>query len=253
MSIEATRRFQRFDAIIFDWGGTLSEWALVEFEEMWRMAARHLAPHMGEPPEELERRLARVELDAWASAAEGGHRSFAFNDLVNRASQALGTDVAEAIVEEASEHYLDSWLPHIAHDPEAAPVLRELRDRGLKTGLLSNTHWPSDFHERMLERDGLGHLLDARLYTSELPYMKPHPEVFERALEAVGVSDPARAVFVGDRLYDDVHGARAAGLRAIHRHNPHTPAYDVTPDASITHLAEIPPILDAWERAAPRS
>ena len=45
------------EAVIFDWGGTLSHWALVEFHEVWRMAARHLAPHLAETEDELAARL----------------------------------------------------------------------------------------------------------------------------------------------------------------------------------------------------
>ncbi len=234
-------------AVIFDWGGTLAAWSLVEFTDIWRLAALHLAPHMGTTPTELERRLADIEVNAWADTATD-HRSFTFRDLVTRASDALSVDVADALVEEASRHYLDSWLPHIEHDDEAAPMLRALRERGLRTALLSNTHWPSDFHERMLERDGLGHLLDARLYTSELPYIKPHPQVFERILAKLDVA-PEHAVFVGDRLFDDIFGAQRAGMRAIHRPNPHVPPYEVTPDATIGRLSEIPGILDEWEHA----
>ena len=54
-------------------------------------------------------------------------------------------------------------------------VLGCLRDKGLRLGLLSNTHWPRQFHERFLERDGLADLLDARFYTSEMEYVKPTP------------------------------------------------------------------------------
>jgi putative hydrolase of the HAD superfamily len=97
----------------------------------------------------------------------------------------------------------------------------------------------------MLERDGLGHLLDVRLYTCELEYMKPHPDAFARILDAVGV-DAERAVYVGDRLFDDIFGAQRAGMRAIHRPNPHVPAHEAVPDATIERLSEIPGILDAW-------
>src|SRR5690606_2573863 len=113
------------------------------------------------------------------------HRAFTFRDLVDRASKAIGADVADALIEEATEHYLTSWLPHIEHDPDAVPLLEGLRAQGIRTGLLSNTHWPADFHERMLERDGLAHLLDARVYTSDLKFTKPHPEAFQAALDAV--------------------------------------------------------------------
>lgn len=233
------------EAVIFDWGGTLSEWAVVEFDEMWQMAARHLAPHLGEDEEALTRRLVEVELEAWART-QTDSRSFTFADLVGRASRALGVDIADALVDEASDFYLDGWLPHIAHFEDAAPTLEALRAQGIRTALLSNTHWPRDFHERMLERDGLAHLLDARLYTSELPYMKPHAQAFRAALDALEVADPSRAVYVGDRLYDDVHGAKRVGLRAIHRRNDYAPPYDAQPDAVIDVLADIPPILERW-------
>ena len=32
------------EAVIFDWGGTLADYAQVELEDMWRLAARHIAP-----------------------------------------------------------------------------------------------------------------------------------------------------------------------------------------------------------------
>jgi putative hydrolase of the HAD superfamily len=99
----------------------------------------------------------------------------------------------------------------------------------------------------MLERDGLAHLLDARVYTSDLAVTKPHPDAFRAALDSVQVSDPSRAVYVGDRLFDDIFGAQRAGMRTIHRPNAHVPSYDVTPDASIDRLAEILPIVEAWD------
>ncbi|MDO9444135.1 MAG: HAD family hydrolase, partial [Dehalococcoidia bacterium] len=190
-------------------------------------------------------RLSQVETDAWAATASD-HASFTFLDLVRRASDALGADVADALLEEATEHYLDAWLPHIVHDPEAAETLSSLRHRGLKIGLLSNTHWPAEFHERMLERDGLAHLIDARLYTSEMPFMKPHPDAFRAALAGVGIEDAREAVFVGDRLFDDVYGAQAVGMRAIHRPNISVPSHEARPDAVIQRLSELPAIIDRW-------
>jgi len=32
------------DAVIFDWGGTLSVWVEIDIEDMWRLAARHISP-----------------------------------------------------------------------------------------------------------------------------------------------------------------------------------------------------------------
>ena len=58
-------------------------------------------------------------------------------------------------------------------------------------------------------------LIDGAVYTSEVPWTKPAPEAFLAAMDAVGVTDPAACVFVGDRLFDDIWGARAVGMRTV--------------------------------------
>jgi HAD superfamily hydrolase (TIGR01509 family) len=234
------------EAVIFDWGGTLSVYVDVEMEDMWRIAAKHLAA--GSDPareDEIRNRLVEVEAEAWASIREDG-RSFTLAQLLARASEALRLDVAAAVIEEATQGHLDAWTPHIRHDPDAAGVLRALKERGLKVGLLSNTHWPREFHEHFLARDGLVDYIDARLYTSEMDYSKPHPSAFRAALDAVGVDDPRRAVFVGDRAYDDVFGAQRAGLRTVLRPHGMVPGYDVEPDAVIGPLPELLDLVDRW-------
>ncbi len=77
--------------------------------------------------------------------------------------------------------------------------------------------------------------------------MKPHPSVFHEALSALGGVDPARAVFVGDRPYDDIHGARAVGMRTVLRHSDLVPPYDVEPDATISSLSELVGLCGEWQ------
>ena len=215
---------------------------MVEMEDMWLLAARHLAP---ERELEVAAQLAAVESAFWERSAID-HRAWTLMDLLAEAREAIGADIAEAVLEEAGVRYLDAWTPHIRHEPDAADVLQALRARGLRIGLLSNTHWPRAFHERFLERDGLIQLIDARLYTSEMSHTKPHAEAFGAALAALEVQDPAKAVFVGDRPYDDVHGAQQAGMRGVLRQNPAVPGYDVHPDACIERLSDLIPHIDAW-------
>lgn len=237
------------EAVIFDWGGTLSVYADIDMEDMWRMAAKHLAtgsePHR---EDEIRDRLVAVEAEAWARIPVD-QRSFTLAQLFARASESLGLDVAAAVVVEATQGHLDAWTPHIRHDPDAQRVLTTLHQRGLKVGLLSNTHWPRQFHEHFLARDGLSAHIDARLYTSELTYSKPHASAFRAVLDSVGVDDPSRAVFVGDRAYDDVFGAQQAGMRAVLRPHSGVPGYDVVPDAVIGRLPELLDVLDRWTAA----
>jgi putative hydrolase of the HAD superfamily len=229
-------------AVVFDWGGTLSEFVAAELVDAWRLAARHLAP---DREDELTDRLVAVEAAFWATTASH-QRSATLADLLAAATAELGLDVAEALLEEAAVRHLDAWTDHIRHDPEAAATLAALRERGLRVGLLSNTHWPRAFHERFLERDGLAQLIDARLYTSEMPHQKPHPSAFAAALGAIEVGDPGSVVFVGDRPWDDIVGAKRSGMRAVLRPNPLVEPYDVEPDAVIERLPDLLPLLDAW-------
>src|SRR3954470_4281023 len=225
------------DAVIFDWGGTLSVFVEAELVDAWRLVARHLAP---DREDEVTDVLVAVEEEFWATTSTH-QRSATLTQLLAAASERLGLDAAEALLEEAATRHLDAWTPHVTHDPEAPAALRALRDNGARIGLLSNTHWPRTFHEHFLERDGLAELIDARLYTSEMPFQKPHPSAFRTALEALGVDDPARAVFVGDRPFDDISGAKGVGMRAVLRATSSVPGYDVEPDAVIDGF---PALLD---------
>jgi putative hydrolase of the HAD superfamily len=230
------------DAVVFDWGGTLSMWSDLEMIDMWRAAARRLAP---DREDEVVAQLVEVEAASWRWTVTT-QRSTTLAELLAMASRALGLDVADAVLAEAAEHHLDAWTPHIQHDPDAVPTLEALRDRGLRIGLLSNTHWPAVFHERFLERDGLLGLIDGRVYTSDLAWVKPHPAAFMSALDAIDVTDPTRVVFVGDRPLDDIRGAQQAGMRAVLRPNPELPLGPVRPDAVIDRLPELIGIVDRW-------
>ena len=229
-------------AIVFDWGGTLSTFADVDLEDMWTLAARHFDPGR---EDEVRRHLHAVEAATFARSLTD-QRSSTLRQILEQASDELGLDVTEAVLEEAGTQYLDAWTPHIVHEPDAAATLRTIKDRGIRTGLLSNTHWPRAFHEHFLERDGLADLLDVRLYTSELTHMKPHPSVFAAVLDALGIDDPTTAVFVGDRLHDDVFGGRRAGLKTVWRRNDLVPTFDVVPDATIDALSDLSDLLDRW-------
>ena len=147
--------------------------------------------------------------------------------------------------------YRAFWEPHTHTDPDVVPLLEGLRRDGVKVGVLSNTIWPRAWHEDFFARDGVLDLIDGAVYTSEIPWTKPAPEAFLAALEAVGVADPARCVYVGDRLFDDIWGAHHAGLRAVLLPHSRIPAEQVghtegEPDAVIQSLDELPGIVRSW-------
>ncbi|MDP1793832.1 MAG: HAD family hydrolase, partial [Acidimicrobiales bacterium] len=98
----------------------------------------------------------------------------------------------------------------------------------------------------LLERDGLHDFIDVRVYSSEISHVKPHPLAFKAVLAELGVK-PAKAVFVGDRKYDDVWGAQSVGMKTVLVvPGPENDHMDVTPDATISDLAELIGVIDRW-------
>src|SRR5207244_11284453 len=92
---------------------------------------------------------------------------------------------------------------------DALPVLADLRARGLKLGLVSNTG-------RDLDAFVAHHRLDVDAAISSRLHgkTKPDPTIFRAMLELLE-AEPAEAAMVGDSFEDDIEGARALGIRAF--------------------------------------
>ena len=222
--------------MIFDWGGTLTPWHAIDQEALWLGVCTRHYPAADAPAMAAAARAAEREL--WL-LGESAQQSATLDSVFTRA----GVMATAAFL----ASYYEAWDPHTLTDPDVPPLLRELRRRGIKIGVLSNTMWPREAHERIFMRDEVLDLIDGAVYSSEIPWVKPHPEAFRAAMAAVGVTDPADCVFVGDRPYDDVYGAKSAGMRAVLVPNSDVPAFTGTePDAVISRLAELLDHVDRW-------
>ena len=229
-------------AVIFDWGGTLTPWRTMDEHHGWDAYAGVLHLDDEERARDAARALRTAEMARWASVRDE-HRAFTMSQVLE--------DAAAAHDEAAVDAYREYWVQATHTDPEAAPMLAELRERGLRLGVLSSTPWPRQWHEEWLRRDGVLDHFDATVWSSDLPWTKPHPTAFRAALEAVGVDDPAAAVYVGDRPYDDISGAKGVGMRAVLVPHSDIPVeqqvpVDVHPDAVLHRLADLPELLAGW-------
>jgi putative hydrolase of the HAD superfamily len=221
------------DAVIFDWGGTLTPWHTLEPRAAWIAAV---------DDDELADRLLAAETELWARSRDD-HRSGSLDEVFAAAGVVPTPQMRAA--------FSTWWEPHTFLDPDAPALFDALRDRGIAVGVLSNTLWSRDEHERIFARDGVLERIDGAVYSSEIPWTKPHPEAFRAALRAVSVRDPERAVFVGDRPFDDIYGAKSVGMRAVlvpHSDIPevqrgHTEA---EADALIQRLGDLLAVVDAW-------
>ena len=225
-------------AVIFDWGGTLTRWHDVDFHAE-SLALSQAVVNADHDPDEITARLLAAGSVVWGRSRDH-QESATIGDLFTEA----GLDHDPALL----SAYYAFWEPHTLTDSQVGPMWAELRERGIKVGVLSNTIWPRAWHEGFFRRDGVLDLVDGDVYTSEIPWTKPSPHAFAAAMAAVGATDPARCVYVGDRLFDDVWGAHNAGMRAVHVPHSVIPPEQVghtegEPDAVAHELREIPAIV----------
>jgi putative hydrolase of the HAD superfamily len=200
-----------FEAVLFDWGDTLMHWqwedALVEAGHRAGLAAIGLGPD----PALTERfRTAYLPLLAGPDTLE----EVEYAGLVRRLLGEVGIDADGERLDAflLAEH--DAWQPARQLGASTHALLESLRDRGLKVGLVSNAIDPPWLLHRDLDNLDVRERLDAAVFSSEVGWRKPHPAIFERALELVGAA-PERTLFVGDTLATDVAGAHALGMKTV--------------------------------------
>ena len=95
--------------------------------------------------------------------------------------------------------------------PDTVPVLEKLKAAGYYLAVISNSDGSV---ESELRRAGLDEYLEFVIDSSVVGVEKPHPEIFQIALERSGIK-PGEAVYVGDTYPTDIGGAELAGLRGI--------------------------------------
>jgi HAD superfamily hydrolase (TIGR01662 family) len=169
----------------------------------------------------------------------GEYNAQLFVDFTRRIIEGMGGS-GPAVELVAREIYAE-WAAchHFFLYDDVADVLRELHGRGLKIGLISNSHRCLTSFQSHFELEGL---FSAAVTSAEHGYMKPHPSIFETALRQAA-AEPSESVMVGDSVAHDVEGARRLGMRAILLTRSCS-GEECPPDVPIIHtLRELPPLL----------
>jgi putative hydrolase of the HAD superfamily len=202
------------EAVLFDWGDTLMEFAyspdLVAAGHRAGLAAigRDGLPEVDSLTEHFRE---RYEPLFWVP---GTIEEIEYPELVRR----LLADFDVTISDDELDRYLvaehEAWDPARLLGAHTHALLESLRGHGLKLGLVSNAFDPGWLLHRDLEQMGIAQRLDFSVFSSEVGTRKPHPAIFQRALGALGV-EPENALFVGDRLYEDIRGAGELGMTTV--------------------------------------
>jgi putative hydrolase of the HAD superfamily len=166
--------------------------------------------------------------------------------LLGKTVEALGLLLSEAEVLKLVRAHYQPVSSQVTIYADTIDTLADLRGRGMKIGLVSNTVWPGSLHREDLECFGIIDFFDHVLFSADVGIRKPHPQIFQTALKALKVA-PHEAVFVGDRVPEDVAGAKRVGMWGVWKQRPDRERLaDVTPDAQIIQLRELLAVLDSW-------
>jgi putative hydrolase of the HAD superfamily len=144
-------------------------------------------------------------------------------------------------LEAIAREVYDEWAAcqHFFLYDDVTAVLRELAARGLKLGLISNSHRCLVSFQEHFELKGL---IAAAVSSAEHGYMKPHSSIFEAALKLVDVR-AEESVMVGDSLSHDIEGARRVGMRGVLVQRADEPVSDAADVPVIRDLTELSSLL----------
>jgi putative hydrolase of the HAD superfamily len=228
------------DAVLLDGLGTL-----VALEPPWpRLVEELREAHGVEVTLADAERAFRAEIVYYRAHHHEGRNPDTLADLRRRCAEVLCAQLppraAEALsLEQLTVAMLDS-LRFSAY-PDVPSALACLRSRGLTLVVVSN--WDISL-PAALRNVGLEGLVDRVVTSAEVGRAKPAPEIFTAALARARCA-PERAVHVGDSLDEDIHGALAAGIRAVLLHRGDAQPEETTPPGvpSISSLAQLPPLL----------
>ncbi len=218
-------------ACVFDAYGTLFDFAA---------AAAGCADVLGDQAAALTALWRDKQLQySWLRAVQGHHADFwqVTGDALDFALEALG--LSETGLREA----LMSFYLTLGAFPEVPEVLRSLKAAGLGTAILSNGSPP--MLGVAVANAGLRDLLDLTLSVEEVGVYKPHPKVYQLAVDRLGLM-PEAILFLSSNAWD-AYAASAFGLRVVwcNRYGQARERLPGAPDREIASLAELPGLLGA--------
>ncbi len=147
--------------------------------------------------------------DLFASHPEGS-KGFWF-EFIDRVCLLLGKEPASRFAKAELYQAFTGPEPWEVFD-EVPEVLADLHNKGIRMVVVSN--W-DDRLPTLLERLDLSRFFETIIFSAGVGVEKPFPAIFKRALQDLALP-PQEVVHIGDRLQEDVEGARGVGMQSIH-------------------------------------
>ncbi|NJM36322.1 MAG: haloacid dehalogenase type II [Rhodomicrobium sp.] len=225
----AESRLEGIRACVFDAYGTLFDYA---------SAAARCRDILGDKLERLNALWREKQLQyTWLRALQGKHADFrqVTGDALDFAMETLGFGGGQA-----RSRLMNLYLS-LDVFPEVPAVLGRLKSAGLKTAILSNGS--PQMLQAACESANIHSLLDAVLSVEEVGVYKPHPKVYQLALDRLGLQ--ANAISFQSSNAWDAYAASAFGMRVVwcNRYGQRPERLPGSPDFEIKSLGELPALV----------
>ncbi len=190
------------DGVIFDLHSTLADQG---DPATWLVHAEQLAGVSAPDRESLAESLNKIVEHARLEDPEH-HRDISPTAHREIFTRLLADFTEEPLTTALYDTITTSWVLY----EDSLPILRALREQGIRTAILSNIAVEID---PLLEQLGLTGEIDAVITSSDIGVVKPNPEAFLHALDALQL-EPHTVLMVGDNATDDGSAANL-GIRTL--------------------------------------
>jgi len=238
------------EAVLFDYGHTLISFderphsalmgAYEKVNELLRATLKEDVPAANVL---IERVSKAVDEEIQRDYAAGREEEVEIAAIYDTALRGLGLTVEPRLVERVMELEQEGWLGSVHVGPDVHRTLEYLRDNGLRLGLVSNAAYLPRLMTQQLAALGLKSYFDGLTFSSEVGVRKPSPKIYTDALDKVRVR-PSRALFIGDRIKEDVQGPQSLGMLAVLTREFRQEDDAGVADFVIQRLGELPAIID---------
>ena len=233
----------RTQGVLFDYGRTLVtfEYPMADLLEVMRGFLPRIEAALGRPAPPAEAILDDVLLPLESIVASLSKDEVDYMATYRNVWADAGLRLPDDLLHEILDAEQLCWDRAVRLDPDALLVLSWLGAHGIKRAVCSNAPFPPEMMRRQVDSNGIGEMVDAVVFSSEVGRRKPAPEVYQAALKAIGV-EARHALYVGDRVREDYEGPLALGMRAVifTAHAEEGPPKGVP---TIASLSEVPSLL----------
>jgi putative hydrolase of the HAD superfamily len=236
-------RMPSTQGVLFDYGRTLVtfEYPTEELLEVMRSFRPRIESALGAPAPEAEAILQEVLLPLEQYVTSMSEDEVDYMNVYRETWASAGIKLPDELLHDILDAEQMCWDRAVRLDPDALPVLSWLGVHEIKRAVCSNAPFPPEMMRRQVTTNGIGDVMDAVVFSSEIGRRKPAPEMYRAALDAIGVQ-PRNALFVGDRIREDYEGPQALGMRAV-IFTAHADASPPEGVPAIASLAELPALL----------